>query len=84
MDLYFFNGVILYGIIVYWTEKLLDSQKELRVSHEQYQSLFMQNPDAVLELSLEGKIVAVNPEAERLFDYKEEFLKNKSCRYFGI
>ena len=75
----FLTGFILYGIIVYWTEKLLDSQKELRVSHEQYRSLFMQNPDAVLELSLEGRIVAVNPEAERLFDYKEEFLKNKSA-----
>ena len=71
------TGVILYSIIVYWTEKLLDSQKELQVTYEQYQSLFMQNPDAVLELNLEGKIVAVNPQAERLFEYKEEFLKNK-------
>ena len=37
----------------------------------------MQNPDAVLALNLEGKIVAVNPQAERLFEYKEEFLINK-------
>ena len=73
----FLTGFILYGIIVYWTEKLLDSQKELQVTYEQYQSLFMQNPDAVLELNLEGRIVAVNPQAEKLFEYNEEFLKDK-------
>ena len=44
------TGVILYSIIVYWTEKLLDSQKELQVTYEQYQSLFMQNPDAVFAI----------------------------------
>lgn len=73
----FLTGVILYGMIFRWTEKLLDSQKELQVTYEQYQSLFIQNPDAVLELNLEGRIVSVNPEAEILFEYKEEFLKNK-------
>lgn len=73
----FLTGGILYGIVVYWTEKLLESQKELQVTYEQYRSLFMQNPDAVLELNLEGKFVSVNPQAECLFGYKEDFLKHK-------
>lgn len=73
----FLTGFILYAIIVYWTEKLLNSQKELQVTHEQYQSLFMQNPDAVLEFDLKGKIVAINPQAEQLFGYEVGFLKGK-------
>lgn len=73
----FLTGFILYSIIVSWTEKLLNSQKQLQVIHEQYQSLFMQNPDAVLEFDLKGRIVSVNPQAEKLFGYKVEHLKNK-------
>ena len=73
----FLSGFIVYGIVVYWIKKLLDSQKELQVSHEKYQSLFMQNPDAVLELNLEGKMVSFNPQAEHLFGNKLEFLKEK-------
>ena len=74
----FLTGFVLYGIIVYWTKKLLDSEKELQVTYEQYNSLFMQNPDAVLELDREGRIISINPEAERLLEVKEESLKNKS------
>lgn len=74
----FLTGFLLYGIVVYWTEKLLISQKELQVTYEQYKSLFMQNPDAVLELNREGEIMSINPEAEKLFEVKAELLKNKS------
>ncbi len=73
----FLSGFLVYGIVLYWIKKLLDSQKELQVSHEKYQSLFMQNPDAVLELNLEGKMVSFNPQAEHLFGNKLEFLKEK-------
>ena len=74
----FLTGFVLYGIIVYWTKKLLDSEKELQVTYEQYISLFMQNPDAVIELDREGRIISINPEAERLLEVKEESLKNQS------
>lgn len=74
----FLTGLLLYGLVVYWTEKLLISQKELQVTYEQYKSLFMQNPDAVLELNRDRRIIAVNPQAEKLFELKEEDLKNKS------
>ncbi len=73
----FLSGFIVYGIVVYWIKKLLDSQKELQVSHEKYQSLFMQNPDAVLELNLEGKMASFNPQAEHLFGNELESLKEK-------
>lgn len=72
------TGFILYGTIVYWTTKILNSEKELQVRDEQYQSLFMHNTDAVLELNLEGKIVAMNPQAKTLFGCDLEELNEKS------
>ena len=73
------TGAVLYSTIVYWTKKLLNSQKELQVRDEQYQSLFMYNIDAVLELNLEGKIISMNPQAKALFGYDLEGLNKHSA-----
>ncbi|MFJ7746461.1 ATP-binding protein [Peribacillus sp. NPDC097295] len=75
------TGVILYLITRYWTGKMLDSQREFNLKDEQYQSLFKHNPDSVLELDLEGRIVSINPKAETLLGAQSETLKGKHVEH---
>lgn len=76
------TGIILYLIIQYWTGKMLKSQREFNLKDEQYQSLFKHNPDSVLELDLEGRIMSINPKAEKLLGAQSETLKGKHVEHF--
>lgn len=77
----FITGIILYLITRYWTGKMLKSQREFNLKDEQYQSLFKHNPDSVLELDLEGRIMSINPKAERLLGAQSETLKGKQVEH---
>lgn len=78
----FITGIILYAIIRYWTGKMLRSQQEFNLKDEQYQSLFNHNPDSVLQLDLEGRIMSVNPKAEKFLGVRGDALKAKQAVYF--
>ncbi|MEL3971575.1 ATP-binding protein [Rossellomorea oryzaecorticis] len=76
----FVTGVILYLLVFRRTKDVIESNEQLKrkerqlyIQHEHYHSLFKHNPDGVFELDLQGKIMAVNPEAESLLEasYKE-------------
>ncbi|WJV30165.1 PAS domain-containing protein [Rossellomorea sp. AcN35-11] len=56
-------------------EKLKKKEQQLQVRNQHYHSLFEQNPDAVLELSLDGNVMYVNGEAEGLLESNHEDLK---------
>jgi PAS domain S-box-containing protein len=56
-------------------EKLKKKEKQLQIRNQHYHSLFEQNPDAVLELTLDGNVVSVNSEAEGLLESTHEELK---------
>ncbi|MFI8576231.1 ATP-binding protein [Rossellomorea aquimaris] len=56
-------------------EKLKKKERQLQIRNQHYHSLFEQNPDAVLELSLDGNVVSVNSEAEGLLESTYEELK---------
>ncbi|MFD6207610.1 ATP-binding protein [Peribacillus sp. NPDC060253] len=75
----FITGIVLYFIIRYWTGKMLRSQQEFNLKDEQYKSLFKHNPDCVIELNLEGKVVSINPEAEKLLGHQSDNLKGRSA-----
>ncbi|KRF61991.1 PAS domain-containing sensor histidine kinase [Bacillus sp. Soil768D1] len=77
----FITGIFLYIIIRYWTGKMLSSQQEFNLKDEQYQSLFKHNPDCVLELNLEGNVVSINPEAEKLLGHQSDNLKGKNANH---
>ncbi|MDF9763570.1 MULTISPECIES: ATP-binding protein [Peribacillus] len=77
----FITGLFLYFIIRYWTGKMLRSQQEFNLKDEQYQSLFNHNPDCVLELNLEGNVVSINPEAEKLLGNNSDNLKGKNAKH---
>ncbi|WP_110114414.1 ATP-binding protein [Bacillus sp. CGMCC 1.16541] len=72
----FVTGITLY-ILVYnrardlfdTQHKLVNKEYELQASNEHYQSLFKHNPDAVFEISKEGKVRSVNPEGEAIMGY---------------
>ncbi|MGE6377674.1 ATP-binding protein [Peribacillus muralis] len=75
------TGIFLYFLIRYWTEKMLRSQQEFNLKDEQYQSLFKHNPDCVIELNLEGNVVSINPEAEKLLGQQSDNLTGKNCNH---
>ncbi|MBX9955487.1 PAS domain S-box protein [Peribacillus simplex] len=77
----FITGLFLYFIIRYWTGKMLRSQQEFILKDEQYRSLFKHNPDCVLELNLEGNVVSINPEAEKLLGHHSDNLKGKNANH---
>ena len=56
-------------------EKLTNKERQLQIKNQRYHSLFEQNPDAVLELSLDGNVISVNAEAEGLLESTYEELK---------
>ncbi|WP_282137606.1 ATP-binding protein [Rossellomorea aquimaris] len=56
-------------------EKLKKKERQLQIRNQHYHSLFEQNTDAVLELSLDGNVVSVNSEAEGLLESTHEELK---------
>ncbi|MGF3104248.1 ATP-binding protein [Rossellomorea sp. DUT-2] len=76
------TGVVIFLLVFRRTseliisnEKLKKKERQLQIRNQHYHSLFEQNSDAVLELSLEGKVVSVNSEAEGLLESTHEELK---------
>ncbi|MFI8684320.1 ATP-binding protein [Rossellomorea sp. NPDC077527] len=63
-------------------EKLTHKERQLQIKNQHYHSLFEQNPDAVLELSLDGNVVSINGEAEGLLESTFEELKEVNFRKF--
>ncbi|TYR75747.1 PAS domain S-box protein [Rossellomorea vietnamensis] len=58
-------------------EKLKNKEKQLQKSNQHYQSLFHHNPDAVFEITREGKLAALNPEGEEIIGRPVDDLKGK-------
>ncbi|BCB02348.1 ATP-binding protein [Bacillus sp. KH172YL63] len=56
-------------------QKLKNKERQLQIRNQHYHSLFEQNPDAVMELSLDGKVRSVNSEAEGMLESTHEQLK---------
>ncbi|PFA68350.1 PAS domain-containing sensor histidine kinase [Bacillus sp. AFS015802] len=78
----FVTGTILFALVyrrtrelIHSNEKLTLKEKQLQIKNQHYHSLFEQNPDAVLELSLDGNVMAVNGEAEGLLESTYDELK---------
>ncbi|UXH42512.1 ATP-binding protein [Rossellomorea vietnamensis] len=78
----FVTGIIIFFLIYRRTnelilsnDKLSNKEKQLQIRNQHYHSLFEQNPDAVLELSLDGHVISVNAEAEGLLEFTHEELK---------
>ncbi|SFC87001.1 two-component system, sporulation sensor kinase E [Bacillus sp. OV322] len=69
------TGIFLYTVIHNGTSKLVASKNELQKKNQQYQSIFIHNPDAVLELDLEGRITSINPAGEEILGCTADFLK---------
>ncbi len=73
----FLTGSVLYVSLIYWGKKLLHSENELKRKDVQYRSLFKHNPDAVIELDLEGNINSINPEGEKILGVTEDEVRGK-------
>ncbi|KMY48566.1 ATP-binding protein [Peribacillus loiseleuriae] len=73
----FLTGSVLYVTLNYWGKKLLHSENKLKRKDVQYRSLFKHNPDAVIELDLEGNINSINPEGETILGVTEEEVRGK-------
>ncbi|MEI2665246.1 ATP-binding protein [Rossellomorea sp. LJF3] len=78
----FVTGIIIFFLVYRRTnelilsnDKLSKKEKQLQIRNQHYHSLFEQNPDAVLELSLDGHVTSVNAEAEGLLEFTHEELK---------
>jgi PAS domain S-box-containing protein len=78
----FVTGIIIFFLIYRRTkdlflsnEQLSKKEKQLQIRNQHYHSLFEQNPDAVLELSLDGNVVSVNAEAEGLLEFTHQELE---------
>jgi PAS domain S-box-containing protein len=78
----FVTGIIIFFLIYRRTnelilsnDKLSNKEKQLQIRNQHYHSLFEQNPDAVLELSLDGHVISVNAEAEGLLEFTHKELK---------
>ncbi|MGG3915187.1 ATP-binding protein [Rossellomorea vietnamensis] len=78
----FVTGIIIFFLIyrranelILSNDKLSKKEKQLQIRNQHYHSLFEQNPDAVLELSLDGHVISVNAEAEGLLEFTQEELK---------
>jgi PAS domain S-box-containing protein len=79
----FVTGIILYVLVFRRTKDVIESNEQLKrkerqlyIQHEHYHSLFKHNPDGVFELDLQGKIMAVNPEAESLLEASHKELED--------
>lgn len=73
----FLTGTVLYVSLNYWGKKFLHSENELKRKDVQYRSLFKHNPDAVIELDLNGNINSINPEGEKILGVTEEEVRGK-------
>ncbi|WP_175986788.1 ATP-binding protein [Bacillus sp. Marseille-Q1617] len=85
----FVTGIILYLLVYRRTKDVIESNEQLKkkerqlyIQHEHYHSLFKHNPDGVFELDLQGKIMAVNPEAESLLEASQKELEDIQLRKF--
>ncbi|MCC5803236.1 ATP-binding protein [Rossellomorea vietnamensis] len=83
------TGMILFLLVYRRTyeliksnEKLTNKERQLQIKSQRYHSLFEQNPDAVLELSLDGNVISVNGEAEGLLESTYEELKEVNFSKF--
>lgn len=68
------SGISVFFTVLYWIKKLLNSTERLQVKDEQYRSLFLHNPYAVVEFNRQGQILSVNPSAKEVFGYNLNFL----------
>lgn len=75
----FITGILLFFTIRNWTGRMLKSQQEFNVKDEQYQSLFKNNPNSILELDLDARIRSINPEAEKFLGMSSEELEGKDA-----
>ncbi|WP_153126426.1 ATP-binding protein [Peribacillus tepidiphilus] len=85
----FITGIILYIMIYKRTAHLIQSQNELlekehqlQRSNQHYQSLFYHNPDGVFELDREGKVIAANPQGEKIIGIPFQYFQSKTVTEF--
>ncbi|TMU84913.1 PAS domain S-box protein [Bacillus sp. BHET2] len=76
------TGIVIFSLVYRRTgelilsnEKLKSKERQLQVRNQHYHSLFEQNPDAVLELSFDGKVISVNSAAEVMLESTHQELK---------
>ncbi|UJF35912.1 sensor domain-containing protein [Paenibacillus hexagrammi] len=70
------GSIVAYASILWNIEDQIKSERSLKESRQQFQSLFDNNPDAVIALDLKGNLINVNPATQKLTGYtKEEFSK---------
>jgi PAS domain S-box-containing protein len=86
--------ILLTGLVIYYlvykrtneileaNEKLRGKEQQLAINSQQYQSLFIHNPDAVFEVNQSGKIVAINPEGEKLLGLSIQELQAENISDF--
>ncbi|MBS3781635.1 MAG: PAS domain S-box protein, partial [Candidatus Thermoplasmatota archaeon] len=55
----------------------LRSEKEVRRNKRRYETLFEENPEAIVEVDEDFKIVAANEQFQDLFNYKEKEIRGK-------
>ncbi|MEW4372280.1 DUF4084 domain-containing protein [Paenibacillus kandeliae] len=61
---------------------LYDKTQELATSEHRYKSIVEYHPDAIVSLSLDGRIESANPEAVRLYGLSEqELIGRQSCSF---
>ncbi|WP_113929582.1 ATP-binding protein [Bacillus sp. P14.5] len=82
------TGFLIYFLIYQRASRLVESAEELRSkerqlqkSNQHYQSLFRHNPDAVFEITRDGKLVALNPEGEEIIGCPAGDLKGKTLDF---
>jgi two-component system, sporulation sensor kinase E len=83
------TGVLFYYLIEQRTHRLIQSKDELEKKEKQlqqstlrYQSLFIHNPNGVIELDLMGNLVSLNPSGEDIFKISTEEAKGKRIDQF--
>jgi PAS domain S-box-containing protein len=86
--------ILITGLVIYYlvykrtfeileaSEKLKRKEQQLAINSQQYQSLFIHNPDAVFEINQSGEIVAINPEGERLLGLSIQELQSEALSDF--
>lgn len=61
---------------------LYDKTQELATSENRYKSIVEYHPDAIVSLSLDGRIESANPEAVRLYGLSEqELIGHRACSF---